>query len=553
MTKWLEKLPNISQEVREELAKLGDDLEVAAEVISRKLASKREVLLARSRYYRLPSVFLSGYLPTTEAVELLTEEQARKLKVMPLFVLGKELYVAMPDPYDLRCEDFLRKLTEYRIKPVLADGDDISKAITRKYLAARQGGKSEFGDSRKTVRVAKPKRPTQEELNEDQSPVVKEVWRILRQGIRLGASDIHLEPEKDFVTLRYRIDGVLHTFAGPEKTQYSAIVSRIKVISDLDIAEKRLPQDGRISTELESREYDLRVSLLPNVHGEGVCIRILDSSAAGRPLEKMGFEPDLLQRYEQVIRKPHGIVLVTGPTGSGKSTTLYSTLSRINTPERKLITVEDPVEYKLAGMQQVPIKPDIGYTFGVGLKAILRHDPDIIMLGEIRDLESAQIAFRAALTGHLLFSTLHTNSAAQAVLRLVDMGLPKYQVVAGLNGVLAQRLVRVLCPHCKQQSHLTPEQIKEFDLPSDSSKQKIYEPSGCGKCDNLGFKGRTGVHEFIRITPEMKRLKEDEISTATLEDLARQDGFQSLRESALRKLFQGETSLSEVIAVTDDY
>ena len=419
-------------------------------------------------------------------------------------------------------------------------------------MAARQGGKSEFGDSRKTVRLPRPKSPTDEELNEDQSPVVKEVWRILRQGIRLGASDIHLEPEKDFVTLRYRIDGVLHTFAAPEKERYSAVVSRIKVISDLDIAEKRLPQDGRISTELESREYDLRVSILPNVHGEGVCIRILDSSTAGRPLEKMGFDPELLQRYEQVIRKPHGIVLVTGPTGSGKSTTLYSTLSRINTPERKLITVEDPVEYKLAGMQQVPIKPDIGYTFGVGLKAILRHDPDIIMLGEIRDLDSAQIAFRAALTGHLLFSTLHTNSAAQAVLRLVDMGLPKYQVVAGLNGVLAQRLVRVLCPHCKQESKLTPEQIKEFDLPTDSGGEKIYEPGGCGKCDNLGFKGRTGVHEFIRITPEMKRLKEDEISTASLEDLARQDGFQSLRESALKKLFQGETSLSEVIAVTDD-
>ena len=276
----------------------------------------------------------------------------------------------------------------------------------------------------------------------------------MRQGIRLGASDIHLEPEKEHISLRYRVDGVLHSYTAPAKSDYSAIVSRIKVLSMLDIAEKRLPQDGRISIKMDEDEFDLRVSILPNVHGEGVCIRILDSAAASRRLEEMGFQDHVLRRFDEVIRLPYGIVLVTGPTGSGKSTTLYATLSRIASRERKIITVEDPVEYKLDGLQQVPIRPEIGYTFGVGLKAILRHDPDIIMLGEIRDLESAQIAFRAALTGHLLFSTLHTNSAALAVLRLVDMGLPAYQVMAGLSGVLGQRLLRVLCKACKKETHL---------------------------------------------------------------------------------------------------
>jgi len=264
----------------------------------------------------------------------------------------------------------------------------------------------------------------------------------------------------------------------------------------------------------------------------------------------MGFQEHVLKRYDEVIRLPYGIVLVTGPTGSGKSTTLYATLSRIASRERKIITVEDPVEYKLEGLQQVPIRPDIGYTFGVGLRAILRHDPDIIMLGEIRDLDSAQIAFRAALTGHLLFSTLHTNSAALAVLRLVDMGLPTFQVMAGLSGILGQRLIRVLCPACKKMAHLAPPLVERFGLGSGSKPIVVFEPVGCGHCDNLGFKGRTGIHEFLRITPEMKSLKEDQVTAANLEALAREDGFQSLRESALTKLLDGVTSVSEVLSAT---
>lgn len=549
MMRWLAKLPGMSEEQREQATRLESDPEIVSFLLSEGIADKREILRAKSRFYRLPCLTLDGYYPSNEATELLTEEQARKLRTMPLFLNDGVLYTAMADPNDLRCEDFIRKLTGRRVKPVLADLEDIRKAITRKYLAT---GEEPKAPPKPRAAPSKSRAQQQEELNENQSPVVKTVWQVINRAIRLGASDLHLEPERERVSLRYRIDGILHPFPAPDLDEYSAVVSRIKIISQLDIAEKRLPQDGRVSVNLEGREYDLRISILPNVHGEGICIRVLDPKAADRELEEMGFQPELLKRYEKVIRRPHGIVLVTGPTGSGKSTTLYATLSRIASSEKKIITVEDPVEYKLQGLQQVPIRPEIGYTFGVGLRAILRHDPDIIMLGEIRDIESAQIAFRAALTGHLLFSTLHTNSAALAVSRLVDMGLPPYQVMAGLSGVLAQRLLRLLCESCKRETELSAETARELGLDPSHRRPRVFEPVGCKKCNNLGYKGRTAIHELLRITPAMKQLREQDINEPNLVALARQDGFTSLRESALEKLFAGQTSVSEVLSLTAD-
>lgn len=544
--RWLSKLPGLSEKQLADAQSCDNEQDLVAFLETEGIAGKMEILRAKSRFYRLPCLALDGYYPSNEATELLTEEQARKLKTMPLFLNDGVLYTAMADPNDLRCEDFLRKLTGRRVKPVLADIDDIRKAITRKYLTT--GGERAEATASKAQPKSTPS-SRDEELSENQSPVVKAVWQVINRAIRLGASDLHLEPQRDQINLRYRVDGMLHRFPGPEKDAYSAIVSRIKIISQLDIAEKRLPQDGRVTVNLENKEYDLRISILPNVYGEGICIRILDPSSANRQLEEMGFEPRLLERYERVIRQPHGIVLVTGPTGSGKSTTLYATLARISSETKKIITVEDPVEYKLEGMQQVPIRPEIGYTFGVGLRAILRHDPDIIMLGEIRDLESAQIAFRAALTGHLLFSTLHTNSAALAISRLVDMGLPPYQVMSGLSGVLAQRLLRLLCPHCKRETPVTQEVLSELEL-SPGDLHTIYEPVGCQKCNNLGFKGRTAIHEFMRITPTMRQLREQDISEPNLVALARSDGFVTLRESAIGKLKSGITSVSEVLSLT---
>ncbi len=550
MNDWIKHLPNLTGEQQSgarNAAEEGDSSE--AWLLTRSLVQERDILRAKSSFFRLPYVTLSGYHPSQEAIELITEEQARKLGVIPLFCLQERIFVAMSDPYDLRCEDFIRKLTGRRVKPVLASSEDIKQAITRKYLAAQQG----------TVFIPQSQLAAEDDdddqeqeagegLSELRSPVVKAVWKVISQAIRLGASDIHLEPDKAQVFLRYRIDGMLHDYPPPDYNSYSAIVSRIKVISSMDIAERRLPQDGRVSVDLEGKTYDLRVSLLPNVHGEGICIRVLDPDSTKLELSAMGFDADTLERYDRVINRPHGIVLVTGPTGSGKSTTLYATLGRIMSRDLKIITVEDPVEYKIAGLMQVPVKPDIGFTFEAGLKAILRHDPDIVMLGEIRDLSSAEMAFRAALTGHLLFSTLHTNSAALAVTRLMDMGVPAFQVMAAMSGVLAQRLIRRLCPECKAPAVLDEAEERMFDLPP--GPHNVFKPVGCANCQNIGYRGRTGIHEFLEITPEMRRLTELELTDARLEEMARPKGFRTLRESAVAKMLAGVTSAAEVISLT---
>lgn len=554
MNDWLKHLPSTLTE--ESLAgarqagENGDSIE--SWLLSRQLVSEKDILRAKSTFFRLPFITLSGYHPSQEAIELITEEQARKLGVIPLFFLEERLFVAMPDPYDLRCEDFIRKLTGRRVKPVLAGAEDIKQAITRKYLAAQMG--TTFTPASRPVEAAAEEQASPEgsagNLAEMQSPIIKAVWKVISQAIRLGASDIHLEPDKGQLFLRYRIDGLLHDYPPPDYANYSAVVSRVKVIAGMDIAERRLPQDGRVSVELEGKTYDLRVSLLPNVHGEGICIRILDPESTKLELTAMGFDAETLERYDRVIHRPHGIVLVTGPTGSGKSTTLYATLRRIISREVKIITVEDPVEYKIPGLIQVPVRPDIGFTFETGLKAILRHDPDIVMLGEIRDLSSAEMAFRAALTGHLLFSTLHTNSAALALTRLVDMGVPAFQVMAAMSGVLGQRLIRKLCSDCKTRSELTEAEIRLLELAGSPADYPIYKPVGCANCQNIGFRGRTAIHEFLEITPEMRRLQDHDLSDARLEEMGRAKGFRNLRQAAIGKLLDGITSLSEVLTVT---
>ena len=554
MNDWLRHLGALNAEQLAGARKALDEGDSAETyLLSRGLVTDKDILRAKSVFFRLPYITLAGYHPSQEAIELLTEDQARKLGVLPLFCLQERIFVAMADPYDLRCEDFIRKLTGRRVKPVLASAEDITATITRKYLATQMGTSFTPKTQSKGAERAEEdyfEQQADDGASEMQSPVVKAVWKVITQAIRLGASDIHLEPDKNQLFLRYRIDGMLHDYPPPDYESYSAVVSRIKVISSMDIAERRLPQDGRVSVELEGKTYDLRVSLLPNVHGEGICIRVLDPDSTKLELSAMGFDEDTLRRYDKVIQRPHGIVLVTGPTGSGKSTTLYATLARIQSRELKIITVEDPVEYKIQGLVQVPVKPDIGFTFEAGLKAILRHDPDIVMLGEIRDLSSAEMAFRAALTGHLLFSTLHTNSAALAVTRLMDMGVPAFQVMAAMSGVLAQRLIRRLCPECKAPVSMTKAELKILDLPGSPKDYHVFKPVGCGNCQNIGFRGRTGIHEFLEITPEMRRLTESELNDARLEEMGRAKGFRTLRESATQKFLAGVTSYSEVLALT---
>ncbi len=553
MNAWFKHLPDLSEEDLSRLLELSDESVAETVILEERLATDEEVLRAKSKFYRLPFLNLSGYQPSLDALRLVTEEQARKLGIFPLFCLKERIFVAMSDPYDLRCEDFVRKLTGLRVKPVLATDSDIRQAITRKYLATQIVGSST--SSSKDL-MSKDNEDNQElpDLTEAMSPAVKAANKVISQAIRLEASDIHLEPDQNGVFLRYRVDGVLHDYPPPETEVYASIVSRIKIMSSLDIAEKRLPQDGRSSVEVDGKAYDLRVSVLPNIYGEGICIRILNPESAKMKLEQMGFEPDTLERYDRVIRQPHGIVLVTGPTGSGKSTTLYATLQRILSREKKLITLEDPVEYKVEGLVQVPVRPEIGYTFEVGLKAILRHDPDIVMLGEIRDLSSAEIAFRAALTGHLLFSTLHTNNASLAVTRLVDMGVPPFQVMSALSGVLAQRLLRKLCAKCKEPVTISELEIQAFSLTTEQLAQATpFRAVGCSECSNIGYKGRTAIHEFLEVTREMRAMPSDQLNQGNLEAIGRsQEGYRTLRESALAKFLNGTTSLSEVLAVTAD-
>ena len=551
MNHWVEKLEKLTDEQREAACSEGDERDIENYLLDNKLSTVASILRAKSEHYRLPSINLSGYHPSREAIGKLSEEQARKLGVLPLFLLKERIYVAMADPDDLRCEDFIRKLTGYPVKPVLADMRALQSSITHEYIASLQETSSEpveaeLEDDDSEIETSEA------DFQESQSPVVQAVWKVIKEAIRLGASDIHLEPDKNKLYLRYRIDGALHDFPPPSYHAYTGIVSRIKVISGMDIAEKRLPQDGRVSVELEGKGYDLRVSILPNVNGEGVCIRVLDPESANKKLEQIGFDDKLLERYDRVIRQPHGMVLVTGPTGSGKSTTLYATLARIKSREMKIITVEDPVEYKIEGLVQVPIKPDIDYTFGMGLRAILRHDPDIVMLGEIRDLDSAIVAFKAALTGHLLFSTLHTNSAILSISRLIDMGIPHFQIMSALSGVLAQRLVRVLCPLCKERASLTETQLRGLGLDGKLEDYEIHKPVGCSKCQHIGYKGRTAIHEFLEISPEMKRLSAEKINESVIRELAVEQGFKTLRESAVSLLIKGVTSLREVIATTSD-
>ncbi len=547
MNHWVDLVDGLPEEAVEE-AKGREGLgETSAEdyLSQLSLADKDDVRIAKCRFFRLPCIELKGYHASPEATGLIAEEQARKLRIFPLFRMDEIIYVAMSDPQDLRCEDFVRKLTGLRVKPVLADEEDIRQAITRDYLKAQRG--TGFVPQTRLDSVEDEDGET-EHMVEGHSPAVKETVKVISQAIRLGASDIHLEPDEEQVFLRYRIDGALHDYSPPDQEIYPAVVSRIKILSGLDIAEKRLPQDGRASIQVDGKDYDLRISILPNIYGEGICLRILNPEATKMELSAMGFEEDTLERYDRVISRPHGIVLVTGPTGSGKSTTLYATLRRIIRREIKTITLEDPVEYKLQGIVQVPIRPEIGYTFATGLRAILRHDPDIVMVGEIRDLSSAEIAFKAALTGHLLFSTLHTNSAALAVTRLLDMGVQAFQVMAALNGVLAQRLIRRLCKNCKVPHELSGAELKLLEM--EEQTYEIFRAVGCSECQNIGYKGRTAIHEFLEITPEMRRLKEEQMTAPYLESLGQDQGFRTLRQAALLKLRAGVTSVSEVLSVT---
>jgi len=489
--------------------------------------------------------------------ELIPIDIARKNLVLPLWRTLNSLTVAMADPLDLILIDNLKKMTGCQINPVIATKSDIAKAIEQYYsktslfkeaveasyeitpsLGVSETDQSKVGEAELSLEklIARA----------EEAPVVKLVDLIIRQAIDERASDIHLEPFKDRLSLRYRIDGKLYEIPPPAPHLHLPIISRIKILSRLDIAEKRLPQDGGFTVRLENRVIDLRVSTVPTIYGEKLVLRILDKTAMIFDLLQLGFEPNQLEQIREAIRMPYGLVLLTGPTGSGKTTTLYSILSEIKDPSKNILTIEDPVEYHIEGVNQVQVKPDIGLTFASALRSFLRQDPDIMLVGEIRDLETAEICIRSALTGHLIFSTLHTNDAPSAINRLLDIGVKPFLVVPSLVLVVAQRLVRRLCPDCKEAYEPDAEQLGGIKLKT----ELIYRPRGCPKCNHIGYRGRVCVGEVMRINKEIRKLITEHLPYENIKEVAIASGMQSLYASGLKKVEAGITSLEEVLSVT---
>lgn len=509
----------------------------------------RSQLSSCSQQHRLPIVDLDHYHPDEVVLSKINEDIMRRFMVLPLFQLKDQLYVAISDPEDTLVKEFLWHLTGLIIEPVLATREAVARGINKYFLAIEKTADTiqEFAKDNPSL--------IEEEIKsiyiEDESaPVIKIVQYIISQAIKLTASDIHLEAFQTGVMLRYRIDGVLHEFPPPPLRLFNALISRVKILSNLDIAERRLPQDGRAAFKVNGKEYDLRISIIPNIYGEGVVIRILDTQGDCLNLDDLGFPKDLLKQYEYLTHRPYGIILVTGPTGAGKTTTLYATLKRLYTPEKKMITLEDPVEYKLDGITQIHVNSEIGLTFAEGLRSMLRHDPDIIMLGEIRDLESAEIAIRASLTGHLVFSTLHTNDAPSSVTRLLDMGIPPYLIFSSLLGVVAQRLVRKLCLECRVREEPDPAMLKSIGLESLPTDVKTYSAKGCPACGNIGYKGREAVFELLQVTASLRQLPQQKISPEIIRSIILNDGFVTMRENALKKYFSGLTTLEEILNLT---
>jgi type IV pilus assembly protein PilB len=531
------------------LAEHPEAPEAADFLVTSQRAQPLAVLHALARGYGCGFALLECCTPKPGMLALVPQDLVRRFGVLPLFALGGDLYVAMPNPDDLDAQDYLRRVTQRDIIPVLVLRSGLDQAVRRLYTA-RGVVEQAFGELAGSQRAASAAASLADagmrQVDNEDAPVIKLTHYVLSHAISLGASDIHLEPQAGDSRLRCRVDGQLHDLPELPSAMHRAVISRLKIMAGLDIAERRLPQDGRLQLELAEGRYDLRVSIIPGLHGESAVLRVLDSSGARRDLADLGLEPGMRARWETMIAQPHGLILVTGPTGSGKSTTLYTTLAHIATPRRKFITLEDPVEYQMASVLQLQVHPAIGFGFAEGLRSILRHDPDVIMLGEIRDTESAEIALRASLTGHLLFSTLHTNSAPHAVTRLVDMGLPTFLVQSSLTGVLAQRLLRRLCTQCRQPATLTSRQLDSLRLPPVPAQSTLYEPVGCPACAHFGYRGRVAVYELLEWTSELRRLSLDQLQPEALAAAARTQGYVPLREMAIQALLAGQTSLEEL-------
>jgi type IV pilus assembly protein PilB len=525
--------------------------------VARGLINEDQLLQALGEQHGLKVVNLAEVKPQPEALQLVPETMANVYKVVPISFKDKVLTIAVGDPNNLAALDDLRNLLNItEVQAHLAMPQAITDALGRVYAGKEESIIDIIQEIENNPELGKRRAETSIDLEDmlemaNEAPVRKLINMVFLLAIKDHASDIHFEPFEDEYKMRYRCDGVLYEMVPPPRHLASAISSRIKVMSNLDIAERRLPQDGRIELNVGGNPVDMRVSVLPTLFGESVVIRVLDRSVVSLDLNKIGMPPELLAEFRQVIAKPNGIILVTGPTGAGKTTTLYSALNELNVISEKIITTEDPVEYDIDGIVQCQINHEIGLTFASALRSILRQDPDKILVGEIRDLETAQIAVQASLTGHIVFSTLHTNDAPSAITRLRDMGLEPYLITATVEGIMAQRLVRKICEDCRTEFEPSAEMLMELGLrPEEVRGKKFYYGRGCDRCNNTGHKGRTGLYELVIINDDIRDMISNGASTDELRAACLRHGMVGLRESGLRAIYNGVTTIEEVVRET---
>ena len=550
-----EKLISLAQlrHAQDEQQKSGQNLGYTLAKLG--YVSDEEITGFLSQQYRVPTVNLDEYEIDADILKLVQKEQCEKHRVIPVSRTGNSLIVAMADPTNLNAIDDLKFLTGYNIEPVIASETAIAGAVEKYYNAGPSYDEVMAGFEEGEIEVS----GDEEEINlmelekaSEDAPVVRLVNMMLLNAIKKGASDIHMEPYEKKFRVRYRIDGVLAEEMTPPLKLKNAIASRVKIMSSLDIAERRLPQDGRIKLKLgKGREMDFRVSVLPTIWGEKIVMRLLDKGNLQLDMMKLGFDQKPLDDFLWAIRQPWGMVLVTGPTGSGKTTTLYSALSDLNKPGHNISTAEDPVEYNLMGINQVQMHDEIGLNFAMALRAFLRQDPDILMVGEIRDFETAEISVKAALTGHLVLSTLHTNDAPATISRLLNMGVEPFLITASVNLVLAQRLARKVCADCKQPHKIEAQLLQEMGMSAEQiSKAKTMKGAGCKTCNGSGYKGRVALYEVMRFTDTLKEMVLQGSSTAELKMAAIKNGMMSLRMSGIQKVLDGVTTTEEIMRVT---
>ena len=523
-------------------------------IIEKGLVSDQDMTVSMGRVLNVPPINLGRIAIPTDVVEIVPRDVAQNHKVIPVAKLEGKLILAMADPLNVLAIDDVRRITKMEITPMIASEKSIVDKIgSMEEIIQKQNEMEEEANSLETIKESIGDNASLDQLaaQGEEAPIIKLANLILVQAIKDRASDIHIEPFEKMLRLRYRVDGALMDRPPPPKNMQGALMSRLKIMSSLDIAERRLPQDGRMRVKVLGKDFDLRVSFLPTVHGEKCVLRVLDKSNLSGSIEKLGMDPDTFKRFRAAVDAPHGLILVTGPTGSGKTTTLYSALNELNKPEYNIITVEDPVEFQIAGINQVPTKKEIGLTFANALRSILRQDPDIVMIGEIRDAETAEIAVEASLTGHQVLSTLHCNDAPGAIARLDDMGIQPFLISSSVILACAQRLMRRICLSCKEPVKYPDKMFEDLDIPTSFfDGVQLYRGRGCERCNSSGYSGRLAIIEVMTVTDDLRKLMIQRASAMELGKVAVSQGMRTLRMAALDKVRDGLTTLEQTLVVT---